>query len=48
MPELLEKLLTITASRPGFYLDYKNLGNDLKVDLRTIANYLSYLEYAMS
>lgn len=46
-PELLMKLLTITASRPGFYLDYKNLSNDLKIDQRTIANYVSYLEYAL-
>lgn len=47
LPELLMKLLTITASRPGFYLDYKNLSNDLKIDHRTIANYISYLEYAL-
>ncbi|MEW6409334.1 MAG: ATP-binding protein [Nitrospirota bacterium] len=47
LPELLMKLLTITTSRPGFYLDYKNLSNDLDVDRRTIANYISYLEYAL-
>lgn len=47
LPELLLKLLTITASRPGFYLDYKNLANDLKIDQRTISNYISYLEYAL-
>lgn len=47
LPELLMKLLTITASRPGFYLDYKNLSNDLKIDHRTIANYVAYLEYAL-
>lgn len=47
LPDLLMKLLTITASRPGFYLDYKNLSNDLNVDQRTIANYISYLEYAL-
>lgn len=47
LPELLMKLLSITASRPGFYLDYKNLSNDLNVDQRTIANYISYLEYAL-
>lgn len=47
LPELLIKLLSIAASRPGFYLDYKNLSNDLKVDQRTIANYISYLEYAI-
>jgi hypothetical protein len=47
LPELLMKLLTITAARPGFYLDYKNLSNDLNIDQRTIANYISYLEYAL-
>lgn len=47
MPALLLRLLTITASRPGFYLDYRNLSNDLKIDQRTIANYISYLEYAL-
>lgn len=47
LPELLMKLLAVAASRPGFYLDYKNLSNDLKVDQRTIANYISYLEYAL-
>jgi hypothetical protein len=47
LPDLLEKLLMITASRPGFYLDYKNLANDLKIDQRTISNYISYLEYAL-
>ena len=47
LPELLLKLLTVAASRPGFYLDYKNLSNDLNVDQRTIANYISYLEYAL-
>ena len=47
LPELLMRLLEITAVRPGFYLDYKNLSNDLNVDQRTIANYISYLEYAL-
>lgn len=47
LPELLMKLLSVTAARPGFYLDYNNLSNDLNVDHRTIANYISYLEYAL-
>jgi predicted AAA+ superfamily ATPase len=46
-PELLMKLLTVTASMPGFYLDYRNLSNDLNIDHRTLANYISYLEYAL-
>lgn len=47
MPELLDKLLTIAASRPGFYLDYRNLSNDLKIDQRTVSSYIAYLEYAL-
>lgn len=47
MPQLMFKLLEITASRPGFYLDYKNLSNDINIDQRTIANYVSYLEYSL-
>ena len=47
LPELLEKLITIPALRPGLYLDYKNLSNDLKIDQRTISNYISYLEYGL-
>ena len=46
-PELLFKLLEITALRPGFYLDYKNLANDLGMDQRTIAGYISFLELAL-
>lgn len=46
-PDLLMKLLSIAASRPGLYLDYRNLSNDLDIDQRTIANYISYLEYAL-
>ena len=47
MPELLMRIVNIAASMPGFYLDYKNLGNDLKIDHRTVASYISYLEYAL-
>lgn len=44
---LLSRLLNIIVQYPGMYLDYKNLGNDLKVDQRTISNYISYLEYSL-
>jgi predicted AAA+ superfamily ATPase len=47
MPELLFKLISIAASNTGLYLDFKNLGNDLNIDQRTIASYISYLEYAL-
>jgi len=46
-PQLLFRLLQIIASIPGMYIDYKNLGNDLKVDQRTISNYISYLGYSL-
>lgn len=46
-PNLLFRLLNIITRQPGMYLDYKNLGNDLKVDQRTISNYISYLEYSL-
>lgn len=45
-PELLLRLIHILAQRPGLYLEYKNLGNDLKVDQRTITTYFDYLEYS--
>jgi len=46
-PELLFKLLSIIAARPGIYLDYKNLSSDLKIDARTLASYTGYLEYGL-
>ncbi|MCL6087144.1 MAG: ATP-binding protein [Actinobacteria bacterium] len=46
-PDLLYKLVNILAERPGIYLEYKNIANDLKYDQRTISAYLSYLEYSM-
>jgi len=46
-PELLYKIVKIIASRPGIYLDYKNIAQDLKYDQRTISDYISYLEYSM-
>jgi len=44
---LLYTLLKIIAEHPGMYLDYKNLSSDLKYDHRTIAEYLSYLDYTL-
>lgn len=46
-PQLFFRLLHIAADIPGMYLDYKNPGNDLKVDQRTIADYISYLDYSL-
>lgn len=45
-PDLFLRLLNIIAQRPGLYLEYKNLANDLQFDQRTIANYFNYLEYS--
>lgn len=45
--ELLYQLIRLSAEKPGMYLEYKNIGNDLGYDQRTIANYYSYLEYAL-
>jgi predicted AAA+ superfamily ATPase len=46
-PQVIYRLLQIIAGMPGMYLDYKNLGNDLKLDQRTVANYVSYLDYSL-
>lgn len=46
-PQILFRLLQIIANMPGMYLDYRNLGNDLKVDQRTISSYISYLGYSL-
>ena len=46
-PELLFTLINVAAAKPGLFLDVKNLSNDLKVDQRTLSNYLNYLEYAL-
>jgi len=46
-PALLMVLLEIIADTPGLYLEYKNLGNDLKIDQRTVANYISYLTHSL-
>lgn len=46
-PDLLYRIIKIIASRPGIYLDYKNIGQDLKYDQRTISDYISYLVYSM-
>jgi uncharacterized protein len=46
-PELLFTLINIAAAKPGLFLDVKNLSNDLKIDQRTLSNYVNYLEYAL-
>ncbi|MCL5291884.1 MAG: ATP-binding protein [Actinobacteria bacterium] len=46
-PDLLLRLVIVIADKPGMYLEYSNLGNDLGFDQRTIADYISYLEHAL-
>jgi hypothetical protein len=46
-PEMLLTIVNTAAAKPGFFLDIKNLSNDLKIDQRTLANYVNYLEYAL-
>ena len=46
-PDLLYKCVCVCAEKPGMLLDYKNLGQDLGHDQRTIAAYFSYLEYSL-
>ncbi|MBU1671144.1 MAG: ATP-binding protein [Actinobacteria bacterium] len=46
-PDLLYRCVRICAGKPGMLLDYRNLGQDLGYDQRTIAAYFSYLEYAL-
>jgi predicted AAA+ superfamily ATPase len=46
-PEILFRILEISASWPGLYLDYKNLSGDLGVDQRTMASYVACLETAL-
>ncbi|HRT70499.1 MAG TPA: ATP-binding protein [Syntrophales bacterium] len=46
-PEVLLTIVNTAAAKPGLFLDIKNLSNDLKIDQRTLANYVNYLEYAL-
>ena len=46
-PALLLQLVQLVANQPGMYLDYKNVANDLNVDQRTVAEYITYLEYSL-
>lgn len=45
--DLLYRCMGVFATHPGMILDYRNLGNDLGYDQRTISDYVSYLEYAL-
>ncbi len=45
--DLLHRCMSVFAAHPGMILDYRNLGNDLGYDQRTVSDYVSYLEYAL-
>jgi len=40
-------LMSVFCDRPGMLVDYRSLGNDLGHDQRTVAGYVSYLEYSL-
>ena len=46
-PQVLYAILELTASNPGFLLDYSNLAKIIDKDPRMIADYLFYLKYAL-
>ena len=45
-PEILFAIVRIIAERPGLYLHFENLANDLKISAKTLSKYLSILEQA--
>lgn len=45
--ENLYSIIKIVASKPGLYLEYKNIGSDLKIDQRTVETYFEFLEHSL-
>ena len=45
-PQVLLSVVQIVANNPGMLLDYKSLSNDLKVNEKTLSNYVEFLEQA--
>jgi len=46
-PQILKIILELTASNPGFLLDYSSLSKTLGKDQRVIADYVFYLKYSL-
>jgi len=46
-PQILRAILELTASHPGFLLDYSKLAEIFKKDQRVISNYVFYLAYSL-
>jgi hypothetical protein len=46
-PQVLKSILEITASNPGFLLDYSKLARIFNRDQRVIADYVEYLKYSL-
>lgn len=42
--EVLWQMIRMIAQKPGMYIDYQNVANDLGLSNKTISNYLYYLE----
>lgn len=42
--EILWQMIRMIAQKPGMYVDYQNMANDLGLSNKTISNYLYYLE----
>ncbi len=45
-PEILYAIVNVISERPGLYLNFENLANDLKISAKTVSKYLSILEQA--
>lgn len=43
-PEILWQIIRIIAQKPGLFIDYQNLANDIGLSNKTISSYLYYLE----
>ncbi|MBC8184774.1 ATP-binding protein [candidate division KSB1 bacterium] len=43
-PEILWQIIRMIAQKPGMYIDYRNLANDIGISNKTASSYLYYLE----
>jgi len=43
-PEILWQIVRMIAQKPGMYIDYQNLANDIGISNKTVSSYLYYLE----
>jgi len=45
--DVLYHILRMFSERPGYYLKYSEMGNDINLDQRTVESYIEYLEYSL-